>query len=92
MRKHRVKPNPRGGFHAFRHGNATIMDRVSVPTKVRQDRLGHADAETTNRYTHIVSADDKRAATEVERMIFGAKPEAAVAPALITWQIPSGNA
>jgi integrase len=83
----------RGGFHAFRHGNATIMDRVSVPTKVRQDRLGHADIETTNRYTHVVSEDDKRAAAEVERMIFRARPEpVAPAPAPGTWKIPAGNA
>jgi integrase len=32
----------RGGLHAFRHGNATLMDRLGVPMKVRQQRLGTA--------------------------------------------------
>jgi integrase len=79
----------RGGFNAFRHGNATIMDQVSVPTKVRQDRLGHADIETTNRYTHLVSEDDKRAAAELERVIVGPKQ---VQVPTHTWQIRAGNA
>ena len=79
----------RGGFNAFRHGNATIMDQVSVPTKVRQDRLGHADIETTNRYTHLVSEDDKRAAAELERVIVGPKQ---VQVPTHAWQIRAGNA
>jgi integrase len=60
------KPHPlcdrlgiaRGGFHAFRHGKATIMDQVSVPTKVRQDRLGHADIEITMGLHALISEDD----------------------------------
>jgi integrase len=79
----------RGGFHAFRHGNATIMDQVSVPTKVRQDRLGHKDIETTMGYTHVISADDQRAAAELERVIFSSKPRD---DARATWQIAGGNA
>jgi integrase len=35
------------GFHAFRHGNETVMDQESVPMAVRQTRLGHTDARTT---------------------------------------------
>src|SRR5712692_3331570 len=34
------------GFHAFRHGNETVMDQESVPMAVRQSRLGHSDART----------------------------------------------
>jgi integrase len=30
----------RGGLHAFRHGNITIMDRLAVPLKVRTRRVG----------------------------------------------------
>jgi len=37
------------GFHAFRHGNATLRDRLGTPMAVRQNRLGHADAQTTMR-------------------------------------------
>ena len=42
----------RAGLHAFRHGNATIMDGLNAPMRVRQDRLGHEKAETTLGYTH----------------------------------------
>lgn len=77
-----------GGMHAFRHGNATVMDRVEVPTRVRQARLGHADLETTMGYTHVISEDDKRAAAEVARVIFE-KPETAPR---ITWHVAAGNA
>jgi len=49
-----------GGLHAFRHGNATILDRWNVPMKVRQERLGHVNKATTMGYTHLVSEDDRR--------------------------------
>jgi integrase len=50
----------RCGFHAFRHGNETVMDQENVPMAVRQGRLGHSDAKTTMRYSHVVSEDGKR--------------------------------
>jgi integrase len=57
---------PRGGFHAFRHGNATAMfSEGGASPKVVQDQLGHAHIQTTMRYTHSVSEDHRRA---VERM------------------------
>jgi len=34
----------RCGFHAFRHGNETVMDGEGVPMATRQNRLGHSDA------------------------------------------------
>ena len=37
----------RGGLHAFRHTNSTLMDRLGAPFKVRQQRLGHSDVATT---------------------------------------------
>ena len=48
-----------GALHAFRHGNATELDRLNVPMKVRQERLGHVDGKTTMGYTHLVSEDDR---------------------------------
>ena len=30
------------GFHAFRHFNVSLMDALSVPLKVIQERIGHA--------------------------------------------------
>jgi integrase len=48
------------GLHAFRHANASLMDELSVPMKVRQQRLGHSDLRLTmNTYTHMASADDE---------------------------------
>ena len=55
-----------GGLHAFRHANETIMDRLNVPMRVRQERLGHSDPRITlGTYTHAVSEDHRRAASEL---------------------------
>jgi integrase len=53
---------PKGnGFHAFRHANAVLMDRLSVPMKIRQQRLGHGDASITlGIYAHAVGEDSWR--------------------------------
>jgi len=50
---------PKGnGFHAFRHANATMMDRLGTPLKVRQEQLGHSDPRITQTiYTHVASED-----------------------------------
>ena len=37
----------RGGLHAFRHTNSTLMDRLGAPLKLRQQRLGHSDPSLT---------------------------------------------
>jgi integrase len=55
----------RCGFHAFRHGNETVMDQENVPMAVRQERLGHTDARTTMMYSHAVSEDGKRFAAKL---------------------------
>lgn len=57
------------GFHAFRHGNATLLDQLGAPMAVRQNRLGHADAQTTMNYTHTVTADERRIADELGRIL-----------------------
>jgi integrase len=54
-----------GAAHAFRHGNATLLDTLHAPMAVRQERLGHVDAKTTLGYTHLVTADDVRVANEL---------------------------
>lgn len=55
-----------GGLHAFRHANETMMDRLGVPMKVRQERLGHSDPRLTlGTYTHVASADDARIAAQL---------------------------
>jgi len=58
-----------GGMHAFRHGNATIMDQNNVPLKIRQDRLGHVDPKTTLGYTHAIGEDEKRVAAEFDEVL-----------------------
>jgi len=58
-----------GAAHAFRHGNATLLDSLRVSMKVRQDRLGHADPKTTMLYTHSVSADDVSTAEQLGALL-----------------------
>jgi hypothetical protein len=62
-----------GAVHAFRHGNATLLDQLGAPMKVRQDRLGHMHPETTMLYTHAVSADERRIAAELGRILHGSE-------------------
>lgn len=57
-----------GAAHAFRHGNATIMDGINAPLKTRQSRLGHVDPNTTMGYTHSVGEDDRRVADEMGKL------------------------
>lgn len=53
---------PHGGFHAFRHANATLLDRINAPMKLRQERMGHSKIEITlGLYTH---AEDGREIAE----------------------------
>jgi integrase len=64
---------PKGnGFHAFRHANATMMDRLGTPLKLRQERLGHSDSRITqNIYTHVDSADASRVAGQLGEAVWG---------------------
>lgn len=60
---------PQCGFHAFRHGNATLLDQIGAPMAVRQNRLGHAEAQTTMGYTHAVTADERRIADQLGKIL-----------------------
>ncbi len=60
----------RGGLHAFRHTNSTLMDQLRAPFKVRQERLGHKDVTLTlDTYTHPVSDDDVRLAAQLDGIL-----------------------
>ena len=60
------------GFHAFRHANGTMMDRLGTPLKVRQERLGHSDPRITQAiYTHVASEDSRRVAAQLGEAIWG---------------------
>ncbi len=67
----------RCGFHAFRHGNETVMDQENVPIAVRQDRLGHSDARTTMMYSHVASEDGRQFAAKLGGLLV---PSRAVMP------------
>src|SRR5450432_2007521 len=55
----------RCGLHAFRHFAASMMDRLNTPLKLRQQRLGHSDAEMTlGVYSHVAKEDDIRVAAQ----------------------------
>ena len=58
-----------GGMHAFRHGNATALDTLNAPMNLRQQRLGHMDANTTMDYTHLVSEDDRKIAEQLDGLL-----------------------
>jgi integrase len=62
---------PQCGFHAFRHGNATLLDQIGAPMAVRLNRLGHSETQTTMGYTHAVTADERRIADELGRILHG---------------------
>jgi integrase len=75
MRKRKLYPLleklgiERCGFHAFRHGNATVMDQEHVPIATRQNRLGQSDARTTMGYTHAISEDGRRFAARIGELL-----------------------
>ena len=56
---------PHGGFHAFRHASASFMDTLNVPMVIRQKRLGHADINTTMKYTHSVTEEERRVSEQL---------------------------
>ena len=61
----------RGGLRAFRHANASIMDALAVPMKVRQQRLGHSDISLTmNAYTHVASEADSACAEQIAGVLW----------------------
>jgi integrase len=60
---------PKCGFHAFRHGNATLLDQIGAPMAVRLNRLGHAEAQTTMNYTHAMTADERMTADKLGKIL-----------------------
>jgi hypothetical protein len=48
------------------------MDRLCVPLKLRQQRLGHSDpALTLGVYTHVASEDDLRFVEQLDVVLHG---------------------
>lgn len=67
----------KGGFHAMRHGNATTMDGLNTPFRVRGARLGHVDPNTTLKYTHLISEDDRRVSEQLGALMTSRKKQPA---------------
>jgi integrase len=65
---------PKAGFHAFRHFNASLMDRLRIPLKTRQERLGHASSGslTLDTYTHAEWGQNIEAANQMGDAIWEA--------------------
>jgi len=60
----------RCGLHAFRHFAASMMDRLNTPLKLRQQRLGHSDAEMTlGIYSHVAKEDYIRVAAQLGEIL-----------------------
>ena len=49
------------------------MSRFGAPQKLRQERLGHADASpvTETVYTHVISENGKRVAAQLGNTVWG---------------------
>jgi len=79
----------RGGLHAFRHANSTPRDRLGMPLKARQQRLGHSDPSLTlDVYTHVASEDDVRFAEQQGAILRPNAPELEKERALLVQQGP----
>ena len=50
-----------GALHAFRHGAATAQLQAGASIVTVKENLGHAKVETTLRYTHAISGDQRDA-------------------------------
>lgn len=62
---------PKCRFHDLRHLCASIMLKQGIGAKVAQERLGHADIQTTlNIYSHVLPSSAKDAAEKIGEMVF----------------------
>jgi hypothetical protein len=76
----------RAGLHAFPHFSASVIDRLNVPLKLRQQRLGHSDAAMTlGVYSHVAQEDDVRFAAQLGGILDPSGPfEKGKGPAPVT--------
>jgi integrase len=66
-----------GAFHAFRHGNATAQLQAGASIVTVKENLGHAKIETTLRYTHAVSGDQRDAVNKLAALFERRREETA---------------
>ena len=56
-------------FHSLRHTSATLLLYGGVNIKQVQERLGHGDISTTNKYLHCIAEADEEAANVLQNML-----------------------
>lgn len=60
---------PHRKFHSLRHTSATLLLYNGTDLKTVQERLGHADFTTTNKYLHLVEQADSEAVDGLEQLL-----------------------
>jgi len=56
-------------FHSLRHTSATLLLYGGINLKQVQERLGHGDISTTNKYLHCLAEADEEAANVLQKML-----------------------
>lgn len=56
-------------FHCLRHTSATLLLYGGVNLKQVQERLGHGDISTTNKYLHCIAEADREAVNILQSML-----------------------
>lgn len=60
---------PHRKFHSLRHTSATLLLYNGTDLKTVQERLGHADFTTANKYLHLVEQADSEAVDGLEQLL-----------------------
>lgn len=60
---------PHRKFHSLRHTSATLLLYNGTDLKTVQERLGHADFTTTNKYLHLVEQADSETVNGLEQLL-----------------------
>ena len=55
--------------HGLRHTHKTLMDKLSVPPKLMDERMGHEDGSVQARYSHVTPDMQADAARSVASLI-----------------------
>ena len=66
LERHNIKHRK---FHSLRHTSATLLLYNGTDLKTVQERLGHADLTTTNKYLHLVEQADVEAVNSLENLL-----------------------
>lgn len=60
-------------LHSLRHTSATLLLYGGVNIKQVQERLGHGDITTTNKYLHYIAEADEQVANVLHDMLITRK-------------------